>query len=102
MTHARCEPAGSVARSETGETGTHIMNRGLAHLPGNAVAYAALFVALSGTAYAATTLPANSVGTKQIKNGAVTGAKIKNGSVTTAGIAQTVWSKDVHGAGLHD
>jgi hypothetical protein len=36
----------------------------------------AFLVALSGTAYAAIKLPANSVGTKQIKNGAVTLTKI--------------------------
>jgi hypothetical protein len=36
----------------------------------------ALFVALGGTTYAATSLPANSVGTPQIKNKAVTAAKI--------------------------
>jgi hypothetical protein len=32
----------------------------------------ALFVALGGTSYAAFSLPAGSVGTKQLKNGAVT------------------------------
>jgi len=36
----------------------------------------ALFVALGGTTYAATTLPRNSVGTTQLKNKAVTAAKI--------------------------
>jgi hypothetical protein len=36
----------------------------------------ALFVALGGTSYAATQLPANSVGTKQIRPGAVTPAKL--------------------------
>jgi hypothetical protein len=40
----------------------------------------ALFVALSGTAYAAT-LPRNSVGTAQLKTNAVTSAKVKNGSL---------------------
>jgi hypothetical protein len=39
----------------------------LAHLRPNAVAYVALFVALTGTSYAAIKLPANSVGTKQIR-----------------------------------
>jgi hypothetical protein len=34
-----------------------------------------------GTAYAATRLAKNSVGTKQLKNGAVTGAKVKPGSL---------------------
>lgn len=40
------------------------------------LALVALFVALSGSAYAAVTLPAGSVGTRQIRNGAVTLAKI--------------------------
>ena len=40
----------------------------------------ALFIALGGGAYAAATLPANSVGTKQIKKSAVERAKIKNGA----------------------
>ena len=41
----------------------------------------ALFIALGGGAYAAATLPANSVGAKQIKKSAVERAKIKNGAV---------------------
>ena len=45
------------------------------HLRGNAVAYAALFIALGGTAYAAS-LPANSVGTRQLQDRAVTGQKV--------------------------
>ncbi len=44
----------------------------------------ALFIALGGTSYAAVTLPANSVGTKQIKKNAVTSAKIKKNAVTSA------------------
>jgi hypothetical protein len=42
----------------------------------NVVATLALFVALGGGAYAATQLKKNSVGTKQLKNGAVTEAKL--------------------------
>ena len=38
----------------------------------NAIALTALFVALGGTSYAAFSLPAGSVGTKQLRNGAVT------------------------------
>jgi Collagen triple helix repeat (20 copies) len=42
----------------------------------NVAATLALFLALGGAAYAATQLPKNSVGTKQLRNGAVTAAKI--------------------------
>jgi hypothetical protein len=41
----------------------------------------ALFIALGGGAYAAATLPANSVGAKQIKKSSVERAKIKNNAV---------------------
>jgi hypothetical protein len=50
--------------------------------PAMIVAFVALFVALGGTSYAAATLAANSVGTKQIKSSAVTAAKIKDKAVT--------------------
>jgi len=40
-----------------------------------------------GVGYAAVTLPDNSVGTKQLKNNAVTGAKVKNGSLGTADLS---------------
>jgi hypothetical protein len=53
----------------------------------NVTAAIALFVALGGGAYAATSLPKNSVGANQIKANAVTSAKIKNGAVTAAKIA---------------
>ena len=42
----------------------------------NVVSVLALFIALGGGAYAATQLPRNSVGTKQLRNGAVTLKKI--------------------------
>ena len=45
------------------------------------VASLALFVALGGAGYAATSLPANSVGTAQLKNSSVTNGKIANGVV---------------------
>jgi hypothetical protein len=47
----------------------------------NVVATLALFIALGGGSYAAFKLPKNSVGTKQIKKGAVTGPKIKRHSL---------------------
>jgi hypothetical protein len=45
------------------------------------VSFLALFVALGGAGYAATQLPANSVGTAQLQNASVTNHKILNGSV---------------------
>lgn len=44
----------------------------------------ALFVALGGSSYAALTLPKNGVGSKQIKNNAVTSKKVKPGSLLTS------------------
>lgn len=44
------------------------MRTAISHLRANAVAYLALFVALGGTSYAAVSLPANSVGNRQIRN----------------------------------
>jgi hypothetical protein len=44
--------------------------------PALAISLIALFVALSGTGYAAFRLPKNSVGTSQLKNGAVTNKKV--------------------------
>jgi hypothetical protein len=58
------------------------------HVRAHAVGYVALFVALGGSAYAASSLPANSVGTKQLKDGAVTNQKIANGAVTGAKVAR--------------
>ncbi|MDX6690130.1 MAG: hypothetical protein QOG15_1587 [Solirubrobacteraceae bacterium] len=49
----------------------------------NVVGTLALFVALGGVSYAAVTLPAHSVGTKELKTGAVTSAKVRNGSLRT-------------------
>jgi hypothetical protein len=58
-----------------------LMTRLLAHARRNAVAYLALFVALGGTSYAAFSLPAGSVGARELKNGAVTAAKMNPTSV---------------------
>ena len=51
--------------------------------PGNAVAMAALVVALGGTAVAQVAIPNGAVTTAKLANGSVTSAKLKNGSVTT-------------------
>ncbi|HEX8067226.1 MAG TPA: hypothetical protein VF520_11965 [Thermoleophilaceae bacterium] len=48
----------------------------IAHLRRNVVAYLALSIALGGTSYAATRLPANSVDTRAIQNGAVKAEKL--------------------------
>jgi hypothetical protein len=53
----------------------------LRHTRRNVIAYLALFVALGGTSYAATKLPAKSVGTKQLKDNAVTSKKVKDNSL---------------------
>lgn len=42
----------------------------------------ALVIAVGGTSYAATSLAPHSVGTKQLKDGAVTSAKVRNFSLT--------------------
>jgi hypothetical protein len=52
----------------------------ISYVRGHHVGLLALFVALSGTAYAAT-LPRNSVGTAQLKRSAVTSAKVMDGSL---------------------
>lgn len=48
------------------------------------VACIALVFAMGGTSYAAITLPAGSVGAKQLAKNAVNGSKVKNGSLTTS------------------
>jgi hypothetical protein len=69
----------------------------------------ALVIALGGTSYAVTKLPANSVGTKQLKNNAVTtkklakhavgGLKLKLGAVKSSTIAnKSVGVVDLQGA----
>ena len=65
--------------------------RVLGHVRGNAIAYLALFVALGGTAYSASEIGKNDVGSRQIKNGqvkakdlaknSVDDSKVKNGSL---------------------
>ena len=62
------------------------MQRVLAYRPSLAmvVALLALFVALGGSAFAALSLPKHSVGTKQLKTGAVTGAKLHDNAVTSS------------------
>jgi hypothetical protein len=66
-----------------------MFRRLLIQVRGNAVAYVALFVALSGTAFAASTaIRPNSVGTPEIKNRAVTGAKVALRTLTGANVGK--------------
>jgi hypothetical protein len=53
----------------------------------NVVASLALFIALRGVSWAAVTLPANSVGKRQLKNNAVTSGKVANGSLKAGDFA---------------
>lgn len=60
------------------------------------ISSAALFVALSGTGYAAVTIKANSVGSSQIRNHSITQRDIKPGSLTSSVIKdKTISAKDV-------
>ena len=49
--------------------------------PATVIASIALLVALAGTGYAASSLPANSVGNKQLQANAVTSPKVKDHSL---------------------
>ena len=55
--------------------------------PATVLAGIALLVALGGTSYAAVVLPANSVGTPQLKNSAVTSPKVKDRSLLSRDFA---------------
>lgn len=64
----------------------------------NVVSSLALFLALGGTsAYAVTSLAHNSVGSAQIRRGAVRSSEIKNGAVHLADLAKTT-TKSLRGA----
>lgn len=58
----------------------------LAH-PATAIAVLALFISLGGTGYAVTALEPASVGTRELRDGAVTAAKLRDGAVVPAALA---------------
>ena len=62
-----------------------MLTRPLRHFRSNVIAYLALFIALGGTGYAATNLPAESVGAPQLRDHSIGPAKLDpsiiNGSV---------------------
>jgi hypothetical protein len=65
----------------------------------NVMATVAVFIALGGASYAATQLPKHSVGTKQLRNGAVTYGKIaKSASKRLAGATGATGPQGVAGA----
>jgi hypothetical protein len=64
----------------------------------NVIATIALFIALGGASYAATQLPRNSVGPKQLKREAVNGAKVKIGTIPATAIKGGVYTKAESGA----
>jgi hypothetical protein len=56
------------------------------HFRNHAVGYIALFISLGGTSCAAFSLPAGSVGTRQLRDGAVTSGKLAKGAVTAGSL----------------
>jgi len=64
----------------------------------NVVSTLCLFLVLGGGAYAATKLPAKSVGSRQLKNGAVTSSKVRDGSLQARDFAGGVASAGQGGA----
>ena len=60
--------------------------------PALVVACVALVVSLGGTTYAAVTLPAGSVGARQLQTDAVTSAKVKNGSLRRVDFPPSIFS----------
>jgi hypothetical protein len=66
--------------------------------PATVIASIALLVALAGTGYAATSLPANSVGNKQLQSNAVTSSKVKDHSLLKADFATNVLLRGARGA----
>jgi hypothetical protein len=71
-----------------GTDGQTVMTRPRRYRPSPAtvVALLALVIAMTGTSYAAITVSANSVGTKQLKANAVVSSKVKNGSLRVADV----------------
>lgn len=55
---------------------------------GNVMSSIALFLAVGGVSFAATTLPRNSVGTAQLRNGAVNSSKVADHSLRAADFAR--------------
>lgn len=65
----------------------------------NVMATVAVFLVLGGSAYAAATLPKNSVGSKQLRKSAVTSSKIRANAVTSSKVADGSLLKSDFAAG---
>jgi hypothetical protein len=69
-------------RLREGGKARRVLRRACSHMRRNAIAYLALWLALAGgSAYAATQLAANSVGTKQLQPDAVVSSRVKDHSL---------------------
>jgi hypothetical protein len=77
-------PSPASSRSHNHEERTDVKHLSKHLTFANAISCVALFVALSGAAYAATTLGKQAVKTKNLANGSVTALKLRNGAVTNS------------------
>lgn len=68
-----------------------------AYLRSHHVALLALFLALGGTSYAAATLPANSVGSSQIKDGQVTKSDLAKNAAGRSALTPLQRGETIHG-----
>jgi hypothetical protein len=73
--------AASCSIRRRGQAGRALLTRAGSYLRRHHIALLALFIALGGTSYAAIKLPANSVGSAQLKNRAVTPKKVSPAAV---------------------
>ncbi|MDX6721199.1 MAG: hypothetical protein QOJ63_3453, partial [Solirubrobacteraceae bacterium] len=76
----------SLIRNDTAERDREVVRPVVARLRAgltyaNVVGSLALFIALGGVSYAAVKIPSASVGTDQLKEGAVTSSRVKNGTL---------------------
>ena len=65
--------------------------------PAMVVACTALVVALGGTGYAATQLPTDSVGQKQLRNGAVGNLELRDRAITQGKLDLGPWEQIFYG-----
>src|SRR5919107_5698171 len=77
----------------TGGVTVRRLRRRAAPSPAMVVAFIALMVALGGTAFAQTVLQRNSVGSRQIRTGAVTSSEIKDRTIRLGDISRRARSQ---------